>query len=81
MLNFASNEAYVLHHTPSNMVLQPLQALCLIRCKKWPVDGATTLFVFNFCGQAYKILYDRKLRLEIYLEFHGRVVNFDCKTL
>ena len=35
-LNIASNEAYVLH---------PLQALCLICCRKWPVDGATDLFV------------------------------------
>ena len=23
----------------------PLQALCLVHCKKWPVDGTTDLFV------------------------------------
>ena len=53
-LNFASYEAYVfhpplnmvLHPTPPlNKVLHPLQALSLVRCKKWPVDGATDLFV------------------------------------
>ena len=31
-------------HHPSNMEPHPLQAQCLIRCEKWPVDGATTLF-------------------------------------
>ena len=27
------------------MVLHPIQVLCLVCCKKWPVDGATALFV------------------------------------